>query len=108
MRNIVLYFIYSVFLAQLKWTTINNLVGEVENGFVSFSIGYKGYMSNLLRHTLSGSTTLNDFWEFNSSTNSWNIESTVHHASSWNAVGFSKGQKGYVGDENNFYVQPYC
>jgi N-acetylneuraminic acid mutarotase len=83
---------------QLSFTTLHpwqqkaNFAGVNRSNAVGFSIGDKGYIG-----TGSNSGSLNDFWEYNSETNTWTQKADFAGSPRSNAVGFSIGDKGYIG-----------
>lgn len=90
-----------------NWTNVtSNFSAYPRDGAVGFSIGTKGYIG--LGHFYDGSSDYyyNDFWEYDSSTGLWtSVTSFPGAARAW-AVGFSIGNKAYVGtghDDNNSY-----
>src|SRR4051812_31870959 len=66
---------------------------KVRWGAPCFSIGDKGYAGT------GGDTTAfwNDFWEYNSSSDSWSQKATFPGAGRMFGTGFSIGDKGYMG-----------
>lgn len=62
-----------------------------------FSIGNKGYMG--LGHVNAGAVSLAyaDFWEYDQATNSWAQKADFGGGDRYGAVGFSIGNKGYIG-----------
>lgn len=74
---------------------------------VGFSIGSKGYLG--LGHINAGSFNIvyADFWEFDPVSNSWTQKADYGGGQRFGAVGFSIGNKGYIGlgtDQN--YADP--
>jgi len=66
-------------------------------GAVGFSIGTKGYIgTGLLSNGISGSFN-QDFWEWDQATNVWTKKADFPGNDRWYAVGFSIGNKGYIG-----------
>jgi N-acetylneuraminic acid mutarotase len=61
---------------------------------VCFSIGTKGYIGTGLG---SSGYYLNDFWEYDISTNAWTQKANFGGTARGFAVGFSIGAKGYIG-----------
>ncbi|MBX7139960.1 MAG: T9SS type A sorting domain-containing protein [Chitinophagales bacterium] len=82
--------------AQGTWTQKADFGGASRYGPVGFAIGDKGYMG-----TGWNGSYLNDFWEYNSNTDSWTQKANVGTIGREMAVGFSIGQKGYIGTGNN-------
>jgi N-acetylneuraminic acid mutarotase len=85
-----------------SWTAKTSFPGTARASAVGFSIGTKGYVGTGGRKTsLLGSTTYyQDFYEYNPSTNSWTAKTSFTGSARGGAVGFSIGNKGYVGTGN--------
>ena len=85
-----------------SWTQKSDFAGGIRHGAVGFSIGNKGYIGTgtTTNSTLDGK---NDFWEYDPVSNSWTQKANCTDRSVrkdvgyTNAVGFSIGNKGYVG-----------
>ena len=84
------------------WTQKANVGGSGREGAVGFSIGTKGYIG-------TGGTgyeygvPLKDFWEYDPSTNTWTQKADFAGAARVYAVGFSIGNKGYIGTGSSNY-----
>jgi N-acetylneuraminic acid mutarotase len=66
---------------------------------VGFSIGSKGYVgTGTIGSPYLG---LNDFWEYDTATNTWARKADVGGTPRTNAAGFSVGSKGYIGTGND-------
>ncbi|MCL2289561.1 MAG: hypothetical protein FWC34_02490 [Bacteroidetes bacterium] len=78
------------------WTQMADFFGARETA-VGFSIGDKGYIgTGTLGHwSLSG--FYKDFWEYDPSTNTWTQKADFGGGERAGAVGFSIGDRGYVG-----------
>jgi len=79
-----------------SWTSTpyqNLLLPTQRNEEVAFTIGNKAYMGTGLRNY---ATTMNDFWQYNPSTNVWKRKADLPGLSRDGAVGFSIGSKGYI------------
>ena len=63
---------------------------------VGFSIGTKGYIG-----TGHNGSYLNDFWEYDPSTNAWTQKANFAGSARFGAIGVSVGNKGYVGTGYN-------
>lgn len=74
------------------WTAKTNFGGTARYHAGGFSIGDKGYIG-----TGFDGSALNNFYEYNFSTNAWTQKSGVGSSGRYNAVMFSVGSKGYVG-----------
>lgn len=91
---IVLLFSSPVF-SQGTWTQKMSMTGDARMIGVGFSIGDKGYTG--LGMTGPGQIVLNDFWEYDSQTNSWSQKANFPGGARAGAIGFGIGSKGYVG-----------
>lgn len=84
--------------ADLGGNGINMNLGLQRVNAVGFSIGSKGYIGTGQK---SGGTTpdqfLKDFWEYTPASNSWLRKADCSDTTRHYAVGFSIGNKGYVG-----------
>jgi hypothetical protein len=96
--SLFLLFISSYFSLRAQtantWTKLNDFNGVARSNAVSFVIGNDAYVGTGL--SASG-TKLNDFWRYNSSTDSW---SQVQNATPYprhRAIAFGIGNKGYMG-----------
>ncbi len=83
-----------------SWTQKANFGGVARRGAVGFSIGGKGYMGTG-DITVTTSNTLGDFWEYDPLLNSWTQINSFFGAARTYAVGFSIGNKGYIGTGGN-------
>jgi hypothetical protein len=76
---------------------------------VGFSIGTKGYIGTGYKDSYTDynypGLTYQDFWEWDQATNTWTQKATFGGIARYGAVGFSIGNKGYIGigsgDGNN-------
>ncbi len=86
------------------WTQKANFGGDKIGGAVGFSIAYKGYIG-----TGGGDGGNNgqhkDFWEYDPSTNTWTQKADFGGTERSSAVGFSIGDKGYIGTGYDFAYQ---
>jgi len=80
--------------AQGKWTRKADFPGEVRYREASFSIGTKCYIGKGFG---SEGNSLDDFWEWDQSTNIWTKKADFPGNSGYDMVSFSIGTKGYVG-----------
>src|SRR3989338_9885448 len=78
------------------WTQKANFIGMANSGIPTFSIGTKGYFGPGQDY---GSLNIDtqDFWEYNSATNVWTQKADFGGGLREFAVGFSIGNKGYIG-----------
>ncbi|MGB3077364.1 MAG: T9SS type A sorting domain-containing protein [Chitinophagales bacterium] len=88
--------------AQDTWTQKADFGGTARGGASGFSIGSKGYIGT--GNTLGG--LVNDFWEYDATTNAWAQKADFGGSVRRNAVGFSIGNKGYIGTGYSF-AGPY-
>ena len=92
-----------------KWTQKANFSGVARQIAVGFSIGtkgyigigYKGYISGLGSYSLAFT---NDFWEWDQATDTWRQMANFPGVARGSAVGFSIGNKGYIGIGGNSTV----
>ncbi|MEO6166214.1 MAG: hypothetical protein ABIO46_02705, partial [Chitinophagales bacterium] len=84
--------------AQDTWTQKANFGGDARRGATGFSIGDKGYIGTGYKQTgeIYG-IFLKDFWEYDSSNNTWTQKADFGGAARTGAVSFSIGGKGYIG-----------
>jgi hypothetical protein len=80
-----------------KWAQKANYGGGGRNQSVGFSIGNKAYLGTGTNNGFSGGGFKNDFWEYNATNNSWTQKANVGENVRALAVGFSIGNKGYIG-----------
>lgn len=78
------------------WTQKANFGGTGRCNAVGFSIGSKGYIGTGM-YMSGGTYLLNDFWEYNPTTNIWVQKAPFGGGTRYSAVGFSIGNKGYMG-----------
>lgn len=87
------------------WSQKASFPGLVRAAAVGFSIGSKGYIG--LGHNGYLNSVYNDFWEFDpglpGTPGAWSQKQSFSGPSRANAVGFSVGNKGYVGTG---YISP--
>ena len=79
------------------WTKKADFGGMARYGAVGFSIGTKGYIGTGFGG-VAGSTVFKDFWEWDQATNVWTKKADFGGAARAFAVGFSIGNKGYIGN----------
>ena len=84
------------------WTQKANFPGLARAFASSFSIGTKGYIcTGLIASDKSGEHYAQDFWEWDQSSNSWTKKSDFAGTGRKTAIGFSIGNKGYLGTGND-------
>jgi len=80
------------------WTQKADFGGGERCSAVGFSIGNKGYIgTGKYIYTSTSSTHYKDFWEYDPALNTWTQKSDFGGGERWDAVGFSIGDKGYIG-----------
>jgi N-acetylneuraminic acid mutarotase len=83
------------------WTQKADFGGEARGSAVGFSIGNKGYIGtgvvgyDWLHH--GPPTYNNDFWEYDPAANTWTQKADFGGDARYRAIGFSIGNKGYIG-----------
>ncbi len=82
------------------WTRIADYPGNSAGGAVSFSIGSKGYIGTGFIFGYAPAYS-NDFWEWDQTTNVWTKKADFPGNARASAVGFSIGNKGYIGTGGN-------
>jgi len=81
-----------------SWTQKADFAGDSRSGAVGFSIGNKGYIGTGNDRVFSSLTVdFKDFWEYDPVSNVWTQKADFAGVSRSSAVGFSIGNKGYVG-----------
>lgn len=86
--------------ATNSWSRKADFGGLARRGAVGFSIGNKGYLGTGFTGVvgiLNLPVFTNDFWEYDPANNSWTQKASVGGLPREGAVGFSIGNKGYVG-----------
>jgi N-acetylneuraminic acid mutarotase len=79
------------------WTYVSRF-GKIRTGAVAFSINGKGYLGTGNTGPVGSLNDLQrDFWMFDPATNVWTQRADFAGAARSEAVGFSTGDKGYVG-----------
>jgi N-acetylneuraminic acid mutarotase len=85
------------------WTQKADFAGSGKEGAVGFSIGNKGYIGTGSSGYNIPNTT-KDFWEYDPALNTWTRKADFPGNARYNAVGFSIGNKGYIGTGNGSSV----
>jgi N-acetylneuraminic acid mutarotase len=78
------------------WTQKADLAGSAREYAVAFSIGNKGYVGTGYSG-FPAFQNLKDLWEYDTLLNSWMQKADYGGGARWDAVGFSIGDKGYIG-----------
>jgi len=86
------------------WMQRANFPGFPRSGCVAFSIGNKGFVGMGQAYSKKDSC-FRDFYEYNPANDKWKKISDFPGVARWGAVGFSIGNKGYVGTgvDSSFY-----
>lgn len=85
-----------------SWTQMANLPGSVRRNAVGFSVGNMGYIGTGIDSAeaqIPGATVLNDFWQYNPSSNSWVQKADFPgfgNSGVYFATGFGIDSKGYI------------
>lgn len=87
------------------WTQKANYPGAGKVASVGFAIEGKGYIGTGSPSSTIGNET-NDFWEYNPLTDTWTQKSLFAGGPRDRAVGFSIGEKGYIGTGYFFNGSP--
>ncbi len=82
------------------WTQKANFAGDPRDQATGFSIGNKGYIGTGAIESAALLVT-NDFWEYDPVNNRWAKKADFGGAPRMWAVGFSIGNKGYIGTGRN-------
>ena len=83
--------------AQGTWTQKADFGGGTRRLPFGFSIGGKGYIGTGQVYANNNSTYFKDCWEYDPATNIWTQKADFGGSARWLAVGFSIGNKGYIG-----------
>ncbi|MBX7110126.1 MAG: T9SS type A sorting domain-containing protein [Chitinophagales bacterium] len=78
------------------WTQKADFGGESRLSAVGFSIGTKGYLGTGYKYD-GAYNYYKDFWEYDPLNNAWTKKADFGGVARRNAVGFSIGNKGYIG-----------
>ena len=94
-KIILIFFICSAIniFAQGVWTQKASFAGSARGDAFSFSIGNKGYVGG---GEDTSNNYVNDFWEYDASSNTWTQKANFVGGARWQAMSFSIGLKGYV------------
>ncbi len=87
--------------ATNTWIQKADFPGAPRVGAASFSIGFKGYLGIGLLVFGPPAIRSNDFWEYDPVTDAWTQKSNIGTFVRAYGVGFSIGNKGYIGTGNN-------
>jgi len=91
------------------WTQKADFAGGDREYAVGFSIGDKGYIGIGIDHdgSMLNRTEFKDFWEYDPSSNTWTQKADFPGGVRFDAVGFSIGNKGYIGmgTDDGFFTE---
>jgi len=80
------------------WTQRASFPGAARGNLAGFAIGTKGYVGTGAYATgITNYVSFNDFYEYDPSSNTWTARANFPGAPRYDAVGFSIGNKGYIG-----------
>lgn len=79
------------------WTQKADFEGTARSSAVGLSIGNKGYIGTGLSGNYPDYIYYKDFWEYHPDANSWTKKADFGGTACSGAVGFSIGNKGYLG-----------
>ena len=85
------------------WTQKADFGGIGRQSAVGFSIGNKGYIGTGSSNPNGSYIDLDDFWEFDPTLNIWTQKADFGGIERQNAVGFSIGDKGFIGTGRNSF-----
>jgi hypothetical protein len=83
------------------WTKKADLPGEARWNAVGFSIGNKGFLGTGYAADYNNVNYLKDFWEWDQATDVWTKKADFGGTARYGAMGFSIGNKGYLGTGSN-------
>ncbi|HUS00229.1 MAG TPA: kelch repeat-containing protein, partial [Chitinophagaceae bacterium] len=85
------------------WTQKANFIGFREYA-VGFSMASKGYVgTGYIGDSWGNPIPTNDFWEYNPLNDSWSQKTSISTYGRYMAVGFSVGDRGYIGTGRSFF-----
>ena len=79
-----------------QWTLKNPVPGVNRWGAISFAIDGKGYVGGGNTGTPGFPAYVNDFWEYNPSTNAWVVKQNIGDHARYQSTSFVINEKGYV------------
>lgn len=91
-----LFFLNNANSANFGWTQRANFGGVGRHRCVAFTIGNRGYLGTG-HYNAQGQVLFKDIWEYDPASNSWTQKADYAGGKSYHNVGFSIGNKGYVG-----------
>jgi N-acetylneuraminic acid mutarotase len=78
------------------WIQKNNFPGLSRYAAAAFAIGKNGYLGTGYDTLGTNNSVLNDFWEYDTSTDSWTQKADFGGIRRYGAAGFAVGGKGYI------------
>ncbi len=86
-----------------SWSQIQSFPGQERTSAVGFAIQDKGYFGTgeLLISTSLNSIAVNDFWEYNPSSDAWTQKANIGDSVRKEACGFALSGLGYIGTGRN-------
>lgn len=87
--------------SQDKWTQRSDFGGQPRCTSFGFSIGNKGYIGVGI-FGINWAAVYNDMWEWNQATDTWTQKANYPAYGTNAPIGFSIGNKGYVGTGSNY------
>lgn len=79
------------------WKKLSDFPGDPRTNAVAFTIGDKAYVGTGQVDSKDGNTGKKDFWEYNPITDAWLQKADLPSDARYGAIGFSIGDRGYVG-----------
>lgn len=80
-----------------KWEKVETFPAEARVSAIAFSIANKGYVGTGMSGSESMSHGTDDFWEYDPAKNTWIQRADFPGGPRYGAIGFSIGNKGYIG-----------
>ena len=110
-KNILLVFLFVIVSGGASaldvWNQKANIPAVARHRTTAFNIGNKGYIG--LGHYNSGpngNIYLEDFWEYDPSSNSWTQKADFAGGPRYHTVGIGYGNKAYVGTGRHLTIPP--
>ena len=86
-----------------KWTQKVDFGGAARTFAVGFSIGGRGYIGTGVYQYYGDAIELNDFWQYDTTMNTWTQIADFVGEATFGACGFSIGGNGFVENYYNFW-----
>src|ERR1035437_6157394 len=90
------------------WKKLSDFPGDPRARAVAFTIGNKAYVGTGEVDSKDGDIGKKDFWEYNPITDTWLQKADLPADARFGAIGFSFGDKGYIGLGATTNKQKYC